>query len=326
MHKSAFLLEGLTLENIKKAKELNLDSIVVNSELIAAQNIETTKKEIPSIKVYAEVRCFTGKELLEKYPDAKPVEAQERETSIADFVALCPTHPKVRKAILEKIKNVIALDVDGIWLDYLHYPTKFDLADPVILDACYCNRCLKMFEEAIGEPIEGVGGEGTDLENTALYIDGSYYHEWLEFKAEQIVSILREARTMINDSGKDIKLGALVIPWEDKEHGAAIKRLLAQDFGKFTQYVDELIPMLPHKSCGKPVEWIKEKVEYFWNVGVSFLPLIQTKANGISVDNDEFKLAVKYASTKPSSGFCVSCLEDLVDQKKLIVNAAVIIR
>lgn len=272
MHKSVFLANS-TSQLLEVAAQLKLDSAFVGAQEASPNKLELLRGTLRDTELYAKLDVFAGEELLRKYPDAVPVESMGKAT----HALVCPTHPGVRQEALDNITKLLETGVDGIWLDYVRYPTHWQTSDPEILDTCYCARCLTLFEEHIGEPIEGVGGEGNKLEDTALFIDGSYYHEWLEFKAEHIASFVREVRKLIDASGKKVKLGLCLVPWKDKEHGAGIQRVVAQDFIKLTGVVDVFSPMLYHAMCGKSPEWVKDMVEYYWALGAPYLPFVQTE-------------------------------------------------
>lgn len=327
--KSGFFSFPPNIESLNAVVDLNLDMVFVPFHEASAQNLERIRKSKSDVKINVEVPVFAGKELLEKFPNALPVEALGLKTEKEGYVGICPTHLGVRNECLRKIDNILSLNPDGIWLNFIRYPTKWDEPDPYILDTCYCDRCLKLFSEYIGEPIIG-----NTLEEKILLIDGSYYIEWLEFKVNQITSMVKDVREVIRKFGKFVKLGMFAVPWEDKEYGAGIKRIIAQDFNQLASVVDEFSPMLYHKMCGKSVEWIKQKVDYFWNFQKPFLPLIQTGLHiptslrgGVSssslrrttkpdaaISLDEFKKSVELASQKPSQGACIFFLEDLIKQ------------
>lgn len=316
MNKSTFI-SSFSTEILQQAKELNLSSIYLNERYISKENTSLIKEILGNdIKIYVEIEIFAGSTLLEKYPDAKPVEASGKDTNKDDYYGICPTHEGVRKEKLERIQELVKEDINGIFLDFICYPTKWEEPEPYILDTCYCPRCLKLFEEYIGEPIQGVGGEGTKLENTALHIDGSYYHEWLEFKTNTVTSFVSEVSKIIKQSA-NISLGMFAVPWDDSEYGSAIKRIVGQDLMKLSGYIDIFSPMLYHKMCGKDVSWIKDKVDYFWQIGKPFLPLIQTEPKPMEIFLDEFKQAILYATEKPSQGVCIFFLDDLIKHKEL---------
>lgn len=327
MIKSGFFSSPPNTESLNAIVDLNLDMVFIPFHEASAQNLEKIQKSKSDVKINVEVSVFAGKELLEKFPDALPVEVSGLKTEKEGYVGVCPTHLGVRSECLKKIDDLLSLNPDGIWLDFIRYPTKWNEPDPYILDTCYCDRCLKLFSEYIGESIVG-----NTLEEKALLIDGSYYIEWLEFKTSQITTMVKEVKDKITASGKNIKLGLFAVPWEDKEYGAGIKRIIAQDFEQLSGVVDEFSPMLYHKMCGKPVEWIKQKVDYFWNFQKPFLPLIQTGAGisaslrpfsevgggvtNVAISTAEFKKSLELASQKPSQGVCIFFLEDLVKQSE----------
>ncbi|HLB51723.1 hypothetical protein A3B64_04460 [candidate division WWE3 bacterium RIFCSPLOWO2_01_FULL_37_24] len=302
--------------SIGKAKELNLDSVFASHKNLDEIVIKTLRENLKSgIEINAEVGVFAGKDLWDKFPDVIPVEAGGKEPARGWYYGVCPSHEGVRNECLQNVKALLERDLNGIWLDFIRYPTKWEEPEPYILDVCYCDRCLKKFSEYLGEPIEG-----NTLEDKVLLIDGSYYIEWIEFKTEMITSMVREVRKLIDDhnrnvqNDKKVKLGFFAIPWQDKEHSAGIKRIVAQDFGALSTLVDIYSPMLYHKMCGKEVSWIKEMVNYFWEVGKPQLPLIQTEPRESEIKVDEFKQALDFAGASPSTGVCVFFLEDLMKQ------------
>ena len=101
---------------------------------------------------------------------------------------------------------------------------------------------------------------------------------------------------------------------KDSEYSAGIKRILGINIEQISPLVETVSPMLYHKMCGKDVEWVKEKVNYYWNLGKPFLPLIQTG----DVSLDEFKKSMEFAILKPSAGVCVFYLDDLIKQREKV--------
>ncbi|MFZ5424766.1 MAG: hypothetical protein ACOZAO_03095 [Patescibacteria group bacterium] len=322
MHKSAFLFfknsrkacESFdkypsTEELINAASELNLDSIFAQDFTLTSEVISEIKQKIPNVKIYGSVTVFAPKNEEENLFDGEAVEVAGLKKPNSDFVGVCPTYKPVIERALNDVKDLLKKDVDGIWLDALRYTTHWETESPVVLDTCYCDRCLSMFEDFIGEPIEGA-----DLEEKHLHIDGSYYHEWLKFKTEQIVSFVKAVKKVISESGKQVELGYFAIPWEDKDYGAGIKRIMAQDFELLSGLTDMFSPMLYHKMLGKPVSWVSHMVDYFWQVGAPFLPLVQTENIESNFDANEFKESLEGAVQKPSSGVCIFYLDDLMLQ------------
>lgn len=294
MHKSIYL-EKISEDNLNKISGLGLTSIIVPSTILTKESIDLIKRILKGTEVYADFSVFEGtRELVEKYPDILALEVEGKETQTEDYIAMCVTHPKLMDEVLARFRKVLELDIAGVWFSNLHYPTKWNVENPDILDTCYCERCLRLFEDKIGEPIQGM-----NLEEKYLHIDGSFYHEWLLFKSEQIENALNALKSEIVHAGKQLKTGIFVIPWEEKDYRAGIKRIVAQDFEKLVDMVDTLSPMFFYNDLKKPIDWVGEMVDYFWNLGTTFLPLVKVeKASDISG-------VVEQAVKSPSEGVIV---------------------
>lgn len=303
MHTSVYI-NKISEEMLKAVSNLNLDSVITSQSKLDRASL--TKLRDLGVEVYGEVSCFEGQSLLDKFPDAKPVTHDSTKTIKDWYVGVCPTHEGVLEEVKSHINLLIDLEAGGIWLQFLYYPTKWDEPEPFIMDTCYCDRCISKFKAYVGDEFEY-----SDMEELFLLIDGSYYQEWLDFKAIQITSMAQYARDQILKSGKDIKLGYFTPPWDESEHRASLQRVLAQERTQLTPIVDVTSPMLYHKMCGEGLEWIKDKVEYFWNLGAEFIPLIQTE----NITENELEQALKYAVESPSSGVCVLNLENLIEDK-----------
>lgn len=307
MHKSVFILSLPDNPIIEALSDLTLDSVILGNNLATNENINSLKNKLNKVKIYAELPVFSQKDLAEEYPDSIPVDSLGNKLNFSDCHFLCPSHEEVRNEILNKTKNLTTSGVDGIWLNFIRYATSWQFPDPKILDTCYCDRCLNKFEEYIGEKLCF-----KDYEELYLLIDGSYYFEWLEFKSEQITSIISEILEITSKNNSSIELGAFIVPWMEKDFGAGIKRIVAQDVEKMSKYIQMFSPMLYHKMLGKDVEWVKEMTDYYWQSGVNFLPLVQTEPKVSEISPEEFKLAINYATSGVSKGVCIYFFEDLV--------------
>ena len=314
MHKSIFLD---SLNNTQEVlKSITLDSIFIGPKLFSTESISSLRGIVKNTHIYADMSVFCGEDLVKLFPDAVIVEAFGKDLVKDGISFVCPTHSEVKEYFQKRITDLLKLDINGIWLDCARYPTVWDKPNPVIYDACYCKRCISLFEKHIGEKIVG-----TTLEDKFLHIDGSYYIEWLRFKCDQITSIVELARKTITNSKKEMKLGIFVVPWEDSEYSAGIKRILGINIEQISPLVETVSPMLYHKMCGKEVGWVKEKVNYYWNLGKSFLPLIQTENTPLEIGLGEFKKSLEFAVLKPSFGVCIFYLDNLIKQKDKLVVA-----
>ena len=169
------------------------------------------------------ISCFYNKDLAEKFLDAGIVEATGKNTE----GWVCPTHPQVLQEISTLVTNALQSDYSTIVLDSCHYPTNWKLQPTELFDTCYCDRCLKLFSDYIGENIFG-----QTLEEKVLLIDGSYYIEWMEFKMKHITNLIK------NIKNENMTLKLIIPPWENKENGEGMKRLLGVDLNSLETVVD----------------------------------------------------------------------------------------
>ncbi|OGC70097.1 hypothetical protein A2415_00670 [candidate division WWE3 bacterium RIFOXYC1_FULL_39_7] len=305
MHKSLYV-KGTDDKILSEIAAFNINSIFIPYSTDFSEKFTKLKSNLkPEIAVNVELNVFEGKDILVKFADASPVEATGKETRTGSYTGLCPSHPGVRQEILDRAKRILETEIDGIWLGNIRYPTFWQTPEPEILDTCYCDRCMEMFGKYIGEEIIG-----DTLEDKVLLIDGSYYIEWLEFKCGQISSMVSEIKDLILNSGKNIKLGIFAVPWEDKEYGSGIKRIVAQDFAALINYVDVISPKLFYKEIGKPVDWVKSKIDYYWELGVPILPVVST----FEQTSDELKDALAYSVWRNSTGVLVYYTEELLEK------------
>lgn len=307
MHKSIFLhyCDDLELNNIK---QINVDSVFIGFENLAKVNFLRGALK-PGTKLYVSLNVFNARKVgyLDQFKEtSKVIDAFNNE--IPDGF-LCPNSEEVRNACIENVKKILDAEVDGIWLDWLRFPSAPGNPRPVFYETCYCDTCFKKFEQAIEEKVVGATPE-----EKHLYIDGKFYIEWIDFKTDTIASLVKNVKETIDASGKKVALGYVAVPLEGNEYGEAVKRVMGQDFMKLSNYVTYISPTLYHRNMHRNTEWIKEKVYYFAQVGNTVLPLVQTANTPEAFDSEEFRSALENASKYPSSGVIVFHLADLLSQ------------
>ena len=84
-------------------------------------------------------------------------------------------------------------------------------------------------------------------------------------------------------------LGLFGVPWRLSDRGGAILTIIGQDYRALGEHVDVFSPMVYHRMCGYPVEWIGDVVvEVHDLTGKPVWPIIQ------SVDEPSPLSAVEY--------------------------------
>lgn len=293
-----------TKESLMKLADLKPNFIILKHS--AVTNLELIKEIFPNVDIYISYRCFEGKELSEKFPDAITVDAQGKPTISGDYFPVSPVNKDVREFHLSEIESFCTLGIKGFWLDHFQFPTKWDTNLPDILDTDFSESAIKEFEGFIGEEIEG-----NNIEEKYLHIDGSYYHEWLQFKSGILVSFADEVKKIL--SPKNMTLSFFAIPWEEQEYGAGIKRIIAQDHSILINHFDETGIMFYYNSVQSDVEWIKNKIEYFWQLGTYFYSVIEVGPN--------FDEALEQASKSPSKGIILRIDNDFLNESDSLTVA-----
>jgi len=294
MIKGIFLLDKLTEGKIKRVLSLRANAVFIGYRNLNQKLIKLLKNY--GLKIHTEIGIFVGEEWWEKYPDSRPVDKNGKLIDkIGWYAGVCPNHRGVRREKLELIKSIIDnYPVDGIWLDFIRYPCHWEeVRSKNIAEYCFCQGCLKKFKKDGGVKSEGL--------------------KWTQWKCNQITNFVGEARRLIDQSGKNIKLGMFSVPWRKNDFGGAITKIISQNFKSLAKYIDVFSPMVYQKMCGQKTAWIHKIVAYMKKITHrQILPIIQTedKPTKLAVKEfaDEFNQALKF----PSEGVIVFFLEDLL--------------
>lgn len=237
-------------------------------------------------EVFLTLNVFGGRQAWQLFPDSIPVLADG--SSLADNAGqagVCPTHPGWRANRLAKLV-VLAREfggddgIQGIWLDFIRYPGRWEAVQPDLPDTCYCPRCLDAFQRHSKVQLPA---QLSTVADTARWIKEQVPYEWMTWKKEQISSFVREARAVLqqNDGERPLQLGVFLVPWRKSDFDGALSFLLGQDARQFAHYVDQLSPMVYHRMVGKEVAWIGEIGRYYDEIAPGRVwPIIQAEGVG----------------------------------------------
>ena len=136
-------------------KELDLNSLGVNAIFIHSGSINhdiLNKARSEGLMVFAEFATLNGKNYVEKHPEAWAVnENGEKIQAATWFMGVCPTEPGFRKYRYDQLRELLLeYDLDGVWLDYVHWHAQFEDPEPILPETCFCNHCLTTFSEDSG--------------------------------------------------------------------------------------------------------------------------------------------------------------------------------
>lgn len=170
---------------------------------------------------------------------------------------LCPTNPQNRQLLVNLATEIVTrYPVSGLQIDYLRYPQE---------DCCLCPLCRKAFLATLGKPV-------ADL-TTEVLRKGEIRDRWLDWRREQITSLLVEVRRALRATRPDLPFSAAVfLNWEDHRDGFGQDWKVWIDRG----LVDFVCPMSYTPSISRfemytrrQIGWVKGRVPLCQGIGVN---------------------------------------------------------
>ncbi|MBE0583640.1 MAG: hypothetical protein IH612_07710, partial [Desulfofustis sp.] len=237
-------------------------------------------------EVFLTLNVFGGRRAWEMFPDSVPVLADGRALAdVANHGGVCPTHFGWRADRLAKLADWARefggdSGIQGVWLDFVRYPGRWEQPQPDLPDTCYCPRCLDAFQKHSGLSLPA---QLVTVGEKARWIKERASYEWMVWKKEQISSFVRDARAVLqeNGGGRRLQLGVFLVPWRVSDFAGALSFVLAQDARQFAGYVDRLSPMVYHRMVGRNIDWVGEISRYYDEVKPGRVwPIIQAEDVG----------------------------------------------
>ena len=149
-------------------------------------------------------------------------------------------NPGAREYIKDKVKEALKYNIDGIHLDYI----RFQINQGFSYDKATCEA----FKKVSGySPFDGKFDSGSMI-----------WCEWLKWNAEQVTSLVREIKEIMNESEKKVLLGVDVFA-----DGDAAKILIGQDWKLWAKegIVDIICPMQYTNSADMFRRSVREAVK-----------------------------------------------------------------
>jgi len=137
---------------------------------------------------------------------------------------LCPSVPENREREIAAMYELAASGADVISFDYIRYPDR---------NHCFCGRCRKAFEEAIGEPVAEWPA--------AVRRDGRMARLWKMFRDERISHVVEETSRRVRRDFPKVKIVATVVNGDGDGH---VKNL-GQTWAEWVRrgWLDYIVPM-----------------------------------------------------------------------------------
>lgn len=237
--------------------EYGINAVFVHSQSITPELAARVRRE--GAKLYAEFATLNGKGYIEKHPEAWPIDAAGNRAPAASwFMGACPTEPHFRAWRMKLLAELLErYEIDGVFMDYLHWHAQFEEPEPVLPETCFSESCLRTFSRATGIRIP----QG-DTAERARWILQHHDREWRDWRCSVIAGWMKEIRAVIEARRPGILLGNYQCPWRDDEFGGARRRTLGLDLEMLAPLVDVMSPMVYHRRMERPVPWVGEAVQW----------------------------------------------------------------
>lgn len=290
-------------------KDLDLNELGVNAIFIHSGSINhdiLNKARSEGLMVFAEFATLNGKDYVEKHPEAWAVnEKGEKVQAATWFMGVCPTEPGFRKYRYDLLRELLLeYDLDGVWLDYVHWHAQFEDPEPILPETCFCNHCLTAFSEDSGVKLP----EGT-IPEKAEWILNMHDELWRDWRCSVVYSWTVEMKSILKEVKPEALLGLYHCPWDDVEFDGARRRILGLDFDLLKESIDVFSPMVYHGRMERKPEWVHEHINWICNrldikkdSYPKVWPIVQAHDDPGIISSEEFEAVLRSGLSGRSSG------------------------
>jgi hypothetical protein len=213
------------------------------------------------LRVYQTSALFFDPDLLQTFPDARPIDANGNPHRGFDwYLGVCPTHEGYLATKIERLRRVAAeFEPDGLFLSFTRYPGFWEnwVPDYAITRAdrfCFCPRCRARFaaDLDIELPAGGVAAQ-------AGYILEEHGSAWISWRAARIVEAIDRIATVVRGErpGAEIMLNTLAFPASDFDGLDARRAIAAQDLTMLRDVVDRFELMTYLQILNRSDDWLE---------------------------------------------------------------------
>jgi hypothetical protein len=299
--------------------DYGINAIFVHEGSIHPELIRRVRAE--GAKIFAEFPTFNGDYWLTRRENGREVVREEnaaawpvdetgrRSPRQTWFLGVCPTNEVFLHSRLTALEKLVTThELDGVFLDYLHWHAQFEDPNPRLPETCFNESCVRAFAKETGTE---VGGDGP----AAWAKDILARHEaaWRDWRCSVIVGFAKRCRELLQRHAPRMILGNYQCAWRDDEYGGARRRVLGLDLARMAEAFDVMSPMVYHGRSGHTVEWVEQNVRWLCEqLGVKghadepvrVWPIVQAwdDPEGASVSPQEFEKVLRAGLSGGATG------------------------
>ncbi|MDP8243931.1 MAG: hypothetical protein P9L94_07610 [Candidatus Hinthialibacter antarcticus] len=288
----------------------------VNAVFVYSNEDEDVLKRLKSagVALYQSMGVFVGKADYQQHPEWRPVVASGEAMKPDEwYYPLSPNHPALRKQRLERLKERLQNPyIDGVWLDFIRYPLRWENGAPRFEQACFSQMSLDAFQA-----FSGLRALGETTSEIAQWIINSHLDDWTAFKIESIRSWVEDAASLRDGLRPDARLGFFGVPWAPDEYDNALHRIVGQDYAALANHADIISPMIYHRMIGRPVERVRElTLALKQSTQKPVWPVLQTMNLPDELPKEEFLRSIDLAASASQQGLILFAANHIENEKR----------
>jgi hypothetical protein len=300
--------------------ELGVNAIFVHSGSIQADMITRARSE--GVKIFSEFATLNGKGYVEKHPEAWAINEKGEPVEAATwFMGVCPTEPGFRRYRFNQLKELLTTyDLDGVWMDYVHWHAQFEDPTPILPETCFCDYCLSRFSADMGIQLP----EGSTSEK-AKWILKTHDAPWRDWRCRIILEWAVEMKKIIKEIRPGALLGLYHCPWNDEEFNGARRRVLGLDYDLLKETIDVFSPMVYHERMGRDPDWVEQNINWFCkrlnlqnNAFPKVWPIVQAHDDPGIVSGEAFELVLQGGLAGCSTGVMMFTTRSVAEDEEKV--------
>lgn len=267
------------------------------------------------IKAYAELSMFCGSYYWDGHPESRPVLS---DGSLAEmdgwYAGICPSQQWLINQKIKEAENIAReYPIDGLWLDFMRWPTKWEAKAPKIQYTCFCKSCLKRFQDETGIRIPE---ELKSTKEVSRWIYANHSENWYEWRSDIIVETAKKIRDAVTKYRKDAIIGIFLVPWREEDFDNAIYKVIGQDIEKLSKVIDVFSPMSYHLLCYKDTGWIISLTQWIkLRTDKQVWPIVQATDEPEKMSAEEYEKALKAGLAGGSTGVMTFTAEATLEDR-----------
>lgn len=299
------------LDSGRRLRDFGIDAVWLGAGSVTRERMALLRAE--NVQVYAEFNTLHVADYLEEHPDAAPIGADGKVSPPPHgWQGICPTHEAYRRFRMDAFRKLLQdFAIDGVWLDYHHSHASWERADPDMPDTCFCDRCLRRFQDVTGIRLP----DAPTHERAALLLS-THRTAWVRWRLDVFTDWVREFRAIVDAARPSALLGTFHNAWSDGDLDGARLERLAIDLKAQGAYIDVFSPMVYHARFGHAGDpaWISRQVTWLGAyLGITgapgerrrIWPIVQISDWGERVPVEQVATVLDHGGRPPASGVIV---------------------